>query len=138
MDNSLDDYFRPYILEKIINLFSACAVYYYITQLEKIKCLSKPSLKTTYIKFYALFMIILIILSLISDDIYEYLEDFLQKIIIIPLFGFIFSLYTYVIKVEKEIKSCPLTKNMEYLHEYIKLYSLYHAIKILEYIHNLN
>ena len=36
----------------------------------------------------------------------------------------IYTIYTYVRELEKEFKDCNLSNNIEFVHEFLKLYSL--------------
>ena len=119
-------YFNPsFVLMDLVRLLIAYAMYYYITRLEQIKCLKQPSWKPTYIKFYAVVTILLVVLSMVSP-MPNTLQ--LQAVIVsiqLPLsVMLIYAIYTYVRELEKEFKNCQLSQNMELVHEFLKLYSL--------------
>ena len=107
-------------------------MYYYITRLETIKCLKQPSWKPTFIKFYSVVNIILIVLSTLSPapntlDIQAVITS-----ITIPLsLTLIYAVYTYVRELEKEFKDCNLSQNIELVHEFLKLYSLLAVIGLI-------
>lgn len=119
-------YFNPsLVLIDLVRLLVSYAMYYYITRLEQIKCLKQPSWKPTFIKFYAVVSIILIVLSTVSP-MPNTLD--IQAVIIsiqLPLsIMLIYTIYTYVRELEKEFKDCNLSNNIEFVHEFLKLYSL--------------
>ena len=119
-------YFNPsLILIDLVRLLISYAMYYYITRLEQIKCLKQPSWKPTFIKFYSVVSIILIVLSSVSPmpntlDIQAVIMS-IQLPLSIML---IYTIYTYVRELEKEFKDCNLSNNIEFVHEFLKLYSL--------------
>ena len=126
-------YFNPsLVLIDLVRLLVSYAMYYYITRLEQIKCLKQPSWKPTYIKFYAVVSIILIILTTVSP-VPNTLD--MQAVIMsiqLPLaVMLIYTIYTYVRELEKEFKNCHLSQNMEFVHEFLKLYSLLSVLGLI-------
>lgn len=125
-------YYNPsFVLLDLLRITLSFSMYYYITRLEYIKCLKTPSWKPTFIKFYSVVMIILLVLSTLSPI--PNTIDF-QAVIIaitIPLsLTLIYTVYTYVRELEKGFKDCNLSQNMELVHEFLKLYSLLAVIGI--------
>lgn len=126
-------YYNPsFVLLDLLRITLAFAMYYYITRLETIKCLKQPSWKPTFIKFYSVVMIILVVLSTLSP-----IPDTLDvqaviTAITVPLsLTLIYAVYTYVRELEKEFKDCNLSQNIELVHEFLKLYSLLAVIGIV-------
>lgn len=126
-------YYNPsFVLLDLLRITLAFAMYYYITRLETIKCLKQPSWKPTFIKFYSVVMIILVVLSTLSPipdtvDVQAVITS-----ITIPLsLTLIYAVYTYVRELEKEFKDCNLSQNIELVHEFLKLYSLLAVIGIV-------
>lgn len=119
-------YFSPqYVLIDLIRLSIAYAMYYYITRLERIKCLNKPTWKSTYIKFYAVVMIILIVLSMLSPMPTTMNTQAVIVSITLPLsVVLVYAIYTHVRELELEFKNCPASNDIMRVHEFLKLYSL--------------
>ncbi len=119
-------YFNPsLVLIDLVRLLISYTMYHYITRLEQIKCLKQPSWKPTFIKFYAVISIILIVLTTVSPVPNTLDTQAVIMSIQLPLsIILIYAIYTYVRELEKEFKNCHLSQNMEFVHEFLKLYSL--------------
>ena len=126
-------YFNPsLILIDLVRLLIAYAMYYYITRLEQIKCLKQPSWKPTFIKFYSVVNIILIVLSTLSPSPNTLDVQGVITAINLPLsIILIYTIYTYVRELETEFKNCNLSQNMELVHEFLKLYSLLSVLALV-------
>lgn len=125
-------YYSPsFVLLDLLRITLAFAMYYYITRLEQIKCLKQPSWKPTFIKFYSIVMIILVVLSTLSPTPDTVNIQAVITSITLPLsLTLIYAVYTYVRELEKEFKDCNLSQNIEFVHEFLKLYSLLAVIGI--------
>lgn len=126
-------YYNPsFVLLDLLRITLAFAMYYYITRLETIKCLKQPSWKPTFIKFYSVVMIILVVLSTLSPIPDTIDVQAVITAITVPLsLTLIYAVYTYVRELEKEFKDCNLSQNIELVHEFLKLYSLLAVIGIV-------
>ena len=126
-------YYNPsFVLLDLLRITLAFAMYYYITRLETIKCLKQPSWKPTFIKFYSVVMIILVVLSTLSPIPDTINIQAVITAITVPLsLTLIYAVYTYVRELEKEFKDCNLSQNIELVHEFLKLYSLLAIIGIV-------
>ena len=126
-------YYNPsFVLLDLLRITLAFAMYYYITRLETIKCLKQPSWKPTFIKFYSVVMIILVVLSTLSPIPDTVDVQAVITAITVPLsLTLIYAVYTYVRELEKEFKDCNLSQNIELVHEFLKLYSLLAVIGIV-------
>jgi len=126
-------YYNPsFVLLDLLRITLAFAMYYYITRLETIKCLKQPSWKPTFIKFYSVVMIILVVLSTLSPIPDTVDVQAVITAITVPLsVTLIYAVYTYVRELEKEFKDCNLSQNIELVHEFLKLYSLLAIIGIV-------
>ena len=126
-------YYNPsFVLLDLLRITLAFAMYYYITRLETIKCLKQPSWKPTFIKFYSVVMIILVVLSTLSPIPDTIDVQAVITAITVPLsLTLIYTVYTYVRELEKEFKDCNLSQNIELVHEFLKLYSLLAVIGIV-------
>jgi hypothetical protein len=126
-------YYNPsFVLLDLLRITLAFAMYYYITRLETIKCLKQPSWKPTFIKFYSVVMIILVVLSTLSPIPDTVDVQAVITAITVPLsLTLIYAVYTYVRELEKEFKDCNLSQNIELVHEFLKLYSLLAIIGIV-------
>jgi len=126
-------YYNPsFVLLDLLRITLAFAMYYYITRLETIKCLKQPSWKPTFIKFYSVVMIILVVLSTLSPIPDTIDVQAVITAITVPLsLTLIYAVYTYVRELEKEFKDCNLSQNIELVHEFLKLYSLLAIIGIV-------
>ena len=126
-------YYNPsFVLLDLLRITLAFAMYYYITRLETIKCLKQPSWKPTFIKFYSVVMIILVVLSTLSPIPDTIDVQSVITAITVPLsLTLIYAVYTYVRELEKEFKDCNLSQNIELVHEFLKLYSLLAVIGIV-------
>ena len=126
-------YYNPsFVLLDLLRITLAFAMYYYITRLETIKCLKQPSWKPTFIKFYSVVMIILVVLSTLSPIPDTVDVQAVITAITVPLsVTLIYAVYTYVRELEKEFKDCNLSQNIKLVHEFLKLYSLLAIIGIV-------
>lgn len=126
-------YYNPsFVLLDLLRITLSFSMYYYITRLEQIKCLKKPSWKPTFIKFYSVVMIILVVLSTLSPLPNTVDVQAVITAITVPLsLTLIYSVYTYVRELEKGFKDCNLSQNLELVHEFLKLYSLLSVIGLV-------
>ena len=98
-------------------------ILYFVKKMEDIKCLTEVSWKPTYIKFYCIAVIILLIISMFvhpSHTICRFI-----CFINIPLsIVMAYAVFTYIRELEDNFMKCQLSQEDKYVHEFLKLYSL--------------
>lgn len=104
-----------------INIFIYVVIFCYLNKLEKENCSCADSPKAKFIKYYSLFMIILLIVSMFEPRILfnEVTHLFLNVFNVIN----VFFLFTYIRKLEKDNCVCAVD-DKPYTFEFLKVYSL--------------
>ena len=117
-------------LADVVRLTLCVVLYTYVRKMENIKCLTYTSWKPTYIKFYSVVTIILIVLSLFSKPNFN-LTALIVSITIPMSLVLVYAVYTYIRELEESFRTCPLSKDVKYVHEFLKLYSLVNVLCIV-------
>ena len=117
-------HFSPILpLVDLTKLLISFVILHYVKRMEEIKCLAAPSWKPSYIKFYSIAVIVMIIMSMFSTP-SSAVCGFIVSVNV-PL-GVImaYAVYTYIRDLESNFMNCALSQEDKYVHEFLKLYSL--------------
>jgi hypothetical protein len=104
-----------------VNIFIYVVIFCYLHKLEKENCACANSPKAKFIKYYSLFMIVLLIISMFEPKIIfnQVSHLFINVFNVIN----IFFLFTYIRKLERDNCVCAVD-DKPYTFEFLKIYSL--------------
>lgn len=126
--------FMPaFVTADLIKVVIACLLLHYVRRMESIKCLDYDSWKPNFIKLYAVLIIILVSISLFTNQVGLGCECNLICASVSTILGItlVYAVYTHIRELENNFYRCQLNQQDENVHEFLKLYSLLMVISLI-------
>ena len=116
---------NPMLFSDAFTLVLAGLMFYYMTELERSKCVCSKDWRRDYVKHFSIAVIAIIILSMFVPELIAYLSP----IMVVAGVVNIYSLYTYMRHLRDSNCDCAV-KDHNNLHEFFIFYSLLLAIMV--------